>query len=198
MSKKIIFDLGNVLFPLDYEELEDWLKTTVEVMTPEFKLRFDQMYIDYESGHFDTQTYFEKLRRELGMTFDDEMFRQKWVSIWKQDNTEVHELLHELKQKHILHCLSNTNEMHIQEYMQHRPIMKIFDHNFFSHELKAAKPTPEIYRKVQAALAVAPEQIVFFDDRKENVHAALKEGWQAFLFIDAAGVRRDLERMRCL
>lgn len=193
MPEKIVFDLGNVLFPLEYDELYTWLKTTVEVYDQKFQDEFDELYIKYEAGEFDTREFFRILRSDLRMQFEDEMFRQKWVSIWKRDVEGVHELLHELKSLgHPLHVLSNTNEMHISEYLKTRPILKLFDHAFYSHELQIAKPHREIYLKVQSLLGVEPNEIVFFDDKPENVEGARSAGWNAYVFKDAAGVRKEL------
>lgn len=199
MPKKIVFDLGNVLFPLEYQELEDWLKSTVEVYDASFKKRFDELYVNYEAGDFDTAKFFEILRTELKMQFDDETFRQKWVSLWKRDNEDVHELLRELKEKkHSLYLLSNTNEMHMGEYLKTRPVLGLFDYTYYSYELQLAKPHREIYIKVQSLMGVEPDEIVFFDDKPDNVEGAISAGWNAFVYKDVAGVRKQLEQFKCI
>jgi HAD superfamily hydrolase (TIGR01509 family) len=49
----------------------------------------------------------------------------------------------------------------------------------YSDEVGCKKPDPRIYRLMQRALDVEPEQIVFLDDLEANVLAARACGWQA-------------------
>lgn len=49
----------------------------------------------------------------------------------------------------------------------------------YSHEVGLKKPDPQIYRLTSARLGVAAQRIAFVDDRRDNVEAAVAEGWQA-------------------
>jgi len=69
---------------------------------------------------------------------------------------------------------------------------------FFSAELGLAKPDDAIYAAVTAALGVPGERVVFFDDRQVNVDAALRAGWDAYLWTSAAGVQETLHRLGLL
>ena len=75
-------------------------------------------------------------------------------------------------------------------------------HRFAAHLLGLAKPDRTIYETVTAELGVAPDQILFFDDRADNVASARACGWRAEhidparetvpqvrLLLDAHGVR---------
>ncbi|MDH6622261.1 putative hydrolase of the HAD superfamily [Streptomyces sp. LBL] len=53
---------------------------------------------------------------------------------------------------------------------------------FFSSELHLAKPDPALYRHVTTELGLPAGTIVFVDDRRVNVDAALKSGWNACLW----------------
>jgi putative hydrolase of the HAD superfamily len=54
-----------------------------------------------------------------------------------------------------------------------------FTHNTWSHALNLAKPEPAIYRHAAEGLRTPPENILFIDDRTENIEAALAAGMQA-------------------
>ncbi|SDU83733.1 putative hydrolase of the HAD superfamily [Microlunatus sagamiharensis] len=69
---------------------------------------------------------------------------------------------------------------------------------FFSAELGLAKPDAAIYAAVTSALGVPGERVVFFDDRQVNVDAALRAGWDAYLWTSAAGVQETLHRLGLL
>lgn len=69
----------------------------------------------------------------------------------------------------------------------------LFDRLFFSCELGCLKPDPAFYQKVQAALGLPGEAILFWDDAPPNVAAARAMGWQAELYTGFAAYQ---ERMR--
>lgn len=52
----------------------------------------------------------------------------------------------------------------------------------FSCEVGSAKPDPHTYEETERTFGVAPDAIVFFDDRPVNVEAATLRGWHARLW----------------
>ena len=54
----------------------------------------------------------------------------------------------------------------------------------FSADLGLAKPDPRIYAEADTAYETVPADVVFFDDRVDNVTAARIHGWDAHLWID--------------
>jgi putative hydrolase of the HAD superfamily len=57
-----------------------------------------------------------------------------------------------------------------------------FTHHTWSHSVNLAKPEPAIYRHAADGLRTPPENILFLDDRTENIEAALAIGMQAILY----------------
>ena len=57
-----------------------------------------------------------------------------------------------------------------------------FDRRFLSGEMRMAKPDAEIYAAVEAATGLAPDRLLFVDDRLDNIAAAAARGWQTHLF----------------
>ena len=57
-----------------------------------------------------------------------------------------------------------------------------FPHHTWSHSLKLAKPEPAIYRHAVEGLHTPPENILFLDDRHENIAAAEALGMQGILY----------------
>jgi HAD superfamily hydrolase (TIGR01509 family) len=57
------------------------------------------------------------------------------------------------------------------------------------------KPDPALYRVVESAAGVPPARILFIDDRPENVEAARKLGWQAFVHQDPHATRRTFAKL---
>jgi len=84
-----------------------------------------------------------------------------------------------------LAILSNA-PMEVADAIERAPWLASFELRMFSSRLRLTKPDPAAYRKVLDHLAAQPEEVVFFDDRQENVTAAQAVGIQAHRFHDAS------------
>src|SRR5262245_11300365 len=62
----------------------------------------------------------------------------------------------------------------------------------FSADLGMTKPDPEAFRRLAARLALAPEEIVYFDDEAAYVAGAREAGLSAYRVGGAAAVRDGL------
>jgi putative hydrolase of the HAD superfamily len=60
---------------------------------------------------------------------------------------------------------------------------------FFSGLMGVAKPSPEIYARVEKALGLPGDSLWFVDDKIENVTTASNRGWHAHLWVDDADTR---------
>ncbi len=61
-----------------------------------------------------------------------------------------------------------------------------------SYEVGARKPEARYYERVLARTGLAPHELLFVDDREENVDAARTLGLPAVLFTGADALRREL------
>ena len=84
-----------------------------------------------------------------------------------------------------LAILSNA-PVEVAQAVEAAPWLGLFSRKFFSCYLRANKPEPADYHGVLAALAAAPDQVTFFDDRSNNVAGAQALGIDAHLFEDPA------------
>lgn len=58
-------------------------------------------------------------------------------------------------------------------------------HLVFSAEVALVKPDPEIYAHADSVYGTEPGDVVFFDDKPENVEAARTHGWDAHVWAGA-------------
>jgi len=95
-----------------------------------------------------------------------------------------------------LGILSNTCGPHWDHLLAQR--YSVLPGNFqqiiLSHEVRAAKPGPDIYRLAAERVGLPPERIFFCDDIPAHVEAARAAGWQAEVFASAAGLIDALDR----
>ncbi len=67
-----------------------------------------------------------------------------------------------------------------------------FDRRYVSGHMGVIKPDPEIFRRVEEDCGIAPERLIFADDRADNIAAAAARGWQVHLFQGPEGWARAL------
>jgi putative hydrolase of the HAD superfamily len=68
-----------------------------------------------------------------------------------------------------------------------------FDHKVWSYTLKLAKPEAEIYQHAVEGLGVEAGQVLFVDDKAENIAAAEAAGLQGIVYDDHAVFERELK-----
>lgn len=78
-----------------------------------------------------------------------------------------------------LGVISNTNEPHYQHVRSMTDVFDLFHHQALSHRVGAMKPDPAIYREALHGIGYPADFCLFFDDREENVRAAIKLGMHA-------------------
>jgi 2-haloacid dehalogenase len=72
------------------------------------------------------------------------------------------------------------------------PWLEEFDRSYISGHLRVMKPDPRIYEIVEADCGIAPEALLFADDKAENIAAAEARGWQGHLFEGPGAFARRL------
>ncbi len=72
------------------------------------------------------------------------------------------------------------------------PFLKEFDRRYVSGHMGVIKPDPDIYAQVEADCGIAPERLLFTDDRADNIAAAQARGWETHLFEGPEGWRARL------
>jgi FMN phosphatase YigB (HAD superfamily) len=80
-----------------------------------------------------------------------------------------------------LAILSNSGDGAREEEERRFGFSAVFDPIRYSHETGIAKPDPEAFRATLDALEAEPDQVLFIDDRIENVEAAERIGLRAHL-----------------
>lgn len=67
------------------------------------------------------------------------------------------------------------------------PFLRQFDQDYISGHMRCIKPEPEIYQQLEEASGLRGPQLIFTDDRADNIAAAGARGWHTHLFEGPAG-----------
>lgn len=194
MIRAILFDLGNVLVPVNFIRCREAL-AEVCVHPPKEVQRIlggSGLPRKYESGEVSSAEFFDATCRLLEMNVTYEKFTQVWGEIFSPDPIVPESLLEALRARHRMIILSNTNEMHFRLAEQRYPLLRHFDEFVLSYRVGAMKPDTRIYRSAVAAAGCPAEECFFLDDLTENVEAARGEGIDAALFTTLDQLHADL------
>ncbi len=183
MLPVIIFDLGKVLVDFDWSIAAK--KIAVRSTTPpeqfHHHLATSPVLWQYECGLLTRQEFFEAIRTAIGFQGTDAEFNGYFAAIF----TEIAPMiaLHaELRQRgHKTYILSNTNDLAIELVRRDFPFFKNFDGYIFSYEVGAMKPQPEIYAAMEKMCGRRGTDLIYLDDRAENIAAGAARGWRAIL-----------------
>lgn len=181
----IVFDLGKVLIPFDYEPVIEKFNQLKPNLGNKFKLLYAenyQIHQRFERGELTQEVFLTTMLDWLEGAITAEEFCQVFSNIFTI-NQDVVELLPVLKKKYTLVLLSNTNEMHKNYGYGHYEFLNHFDKLVLSHEAGAIKPEEKIYRTVEAYTQKPSNEHFFIDDIPEYVEGAKKCGWGGTQFV---------------
>lgn len=178
----LVFDLGNVLLPFDYNIVVEKLDKIKPGLGKKLMMNYKENY-HLHRAHEKSELSSEKFVDTMLGWIDDEVSREEFIEIYRDvftENKELTSLLPRLKEKYKIVLLSNTNPIHQQKWKQY-DFLKYIDHQVLSHEVKAFKPEPEIYEFVEKYTQAERGEHLFIDDIEEYVEAARNRGWQGIV-----------------
>jgi 2-haloacid dehalogenase len=178
--KAVVFDLGKVLVDFDYGIAARTLAESSAMPASEIQSLIDQspLLFRYESAQMTTREFFEEVRRGIGFRGGFDEFAATFADIFSEV-PEMTRLNLELRARAIsTFVLSNTNEIAIGHVRQNFPFFAHFTDYIFSFEHGVLKPEPRIYEIAEERAGCHDVEILFLDDKVENVAAGARRGWQ--------------------
>ena len=142
---------------------------------------------DYDRGALNGRTYWEAVAADAGVRFDDAQMaalRAADIDLWTDLNQPMVEWAQQLQRAGVrTGILSNIGDAIGEGVLARLPWLDGFDYCGWSHTMQAAKPDPAIYLQAAVGLKTAPGNILFIDDRAENIDAAREFGMQTLHYI---------------
>src|SRR5208282_1518768 len=195
-SPVVVFDLGKVLVDFDYSIAARKVaaRSTKSLLDLAFLLSASPLIVQYECGLVTRRKFFEQIRDAVGFQGDLEEFGGYFADIF----TEIPQMiaLHaELRRRGFkTYIFSNTNDLAIEHIERNFPFFQNFDGYIFSYEIGAMKPDAKIYKAMEATSGRRGGEIIYIDDRPENIEAGNTRGWKTILHESPEESRETLER----
>jgi len=197
--KAIVFDYGQVIsFPPNPDTLSE-IARRAGVEREKFEPLLWSSRSEYDRGLVSVREYYKKVLLHLGVSLDDGSIDELTVmdlESWKNINPGTVALMEEVKQRgYILGILSNMPHDFLSWARENVPVFSLPHISIFSCELGLVKPEEAIYRKLLSLAGVKSEELVFFDDKTENVISARAVGIKAFIWSNPDQARRELSSL---
>ena len=193
----LIFDLGKVLVDFDYRQAAKQIARRAQSSPDVIRKLIDQSHLlhRFEMGQISSEQFFDEVRTVTGFDGSLEEFAPLFADIFVPVD-EMIELHREVKaQGFLTYVLSNTNALAVGHIRRAFPFFAHFDDYIFSFEHGAMKPDERIYRVVEDLTGRNGADLIFIDDREENLLPAAALGWRTILQETPARTRAHLAEL---
>ena len=149
-------------------------------------LKEENFFDDFEKGKFSAEEFLSKLKSiTINSDIKNETIIKAWNNILLDIPAHRVSIIQQLKTKYKLILLSNTNSIHTQKFTEDMLenfgediLHKYFNTVYYSQEIGYRKPEKEIYNFVMEQQQLNPKNILFLDDKSENLEIPKALGWQ--------------------
>ena len=189
----VIFDLGGVVVEVESDRLVHQVAqlTGRSFEDVQAEVYHEELLLPFELGRITAPAYYEGLQRRLKLPWTYEQFVRAWNGIFRE-NEDVTRLIEQLRHRHKLIALSNTNVLHLNYIKEHVPSLAALHDWIASCEVGLRKPDSGIYELALERMGVAPHAAVYIDDRPELVEAGRRVGLTAIRFQNGRQLEQDL------
>jgi len=186
MIRAILFDYGMVLS----QPAQESAHSELIVISGINRDRFDELYwlyrLDYDRGTLNKITYWQTVARDADVEFSAQQLKDlnaADIRMWTALDPKMLAWVTQLQQGGWkTGILSNIGDGLVEWMLENFHWLKAFTHCTWSYQLDLVKPDRAIYEKTVAALGVEPHEVLFLDDREENVDGAKAVGLHALQF----------------
>jgi glucose-1-phosphatase len=174
--KVLLFDLGGVL--VEWSGLAALSRMVPHVAFDEILARWhtSSSVGRFERGTMTSIEFAEAFVEEWQIRVDPDAFLDDFTTWVRGFYPGAEDLLRQLRRTHVVGCLSNTNPTHWQRLEN---VRAAFDVCIASHLTGHMKPDRIAFEHAVSVLAVAQQDVTYFDDTPANVAAARELGINA-------------------
>ena len=183
----IIFDLGNVILNIDYQNTIDAFE---KIGVPDASIFYSKsaqlnIFNQLETGRISKQNFILEIQKFVPKASSSQIINA-WNAILQDLPNERLEILKNIKDKFSIFLLSNTNTIHIEKIIdklgekKYEEFYNLFNKVYYSHEVKLRKPNPDIFKLVIKENCLSIKNTLFIDDSIQHIESAKKIGLKTY------------------
>lgn len=186
--KAVIFDIGNVLIEWQPERFYDRV-----IGEPRRREMFDAVDLHgmnerVDRGEHFTDTIYAQAEATPDWRAEIRMWHDRWIEMATPVIEHSVRLMKALQSKGVpVFSLTNFGVESYDFAATHYPFLREFDRDFISGHMRVTKPDPDIYAQLEEVSGLGGSDLIFTDDRSDNIAAAAARGWQTHLFEGPQG-----------
>jgi glucose-1-phosphatase len=196
----VVFDLGKVLVDFDYSIAARRFAARGRMTIQEIAQYINQstLFVEYELGVVTTQQFYAEICRVTGFHASLAEFGECFADIFVPIEPMV-QLQAALRQPGLpAYIFSNTNELAVEHIRRSFPFYANFDGYVLSYQHGAMKPDARLYEVAEHQSGRRGAEILYLDDRPENVAAGAARGWRVILHDNPEKSRATIEKLGLL
>jgi putative hydrolase of the HAD superfamily len=191
--KNIILDLGRVILKINMDNTIIAFKEFGFPQLDELDIVFSRypFFMQFELGLISAEQFISDINKTTGNNLSDESILEAWNSMIGEYYEDTIPLIQQLGKKYRMFLLSNTNELHENEYNNRLKkdygianLSVIFEKVYYSHTLHLSKPDPLIFKFVMNENQLVAGETLFIDDILVHIESAAKLGIRTFHLKD--------------
>ncbi|HEU0182309.1 MAG TPA: HAD family phosphatase [Agromyces mariniharenae] len=151
-----------------------------------------------DQGTLSIADYWNTVASDLGVEWDAVDVHELWALDhrgWLSVDPGTLRVLHALADGGTRLALLSNAGADFSGWLRSGSFAPLFERVFVSGELGLVKPNADIYEHVIAELGITPAELLFVDNRSENVEGARAVGGDGFVFTDAAALEAWLRSL---
>jgi putative hydrolase of the HAD superfamily len=195
-GRVVVFGYGEVLSQAPNESDRAALVEVADAEPEAFWNAYWQHRDDLDHGVVSIRDYWKRIAEELNADWSEARIQQLWLAdfrSWLSVNPETFDVLTDLHAGETRMAMLSNAGFDFASPFRFSPMARFFERVFISAELGMRKPFQEIYEEVAEELSITPGEMIFVDNKQENVDGAASLGIQTHLFVTADGLRTFLE-----
>ncbi len=190
--KNIIFDLGGVIYNIDYQRTIKAFKALgIEGFEKVYaKAGQSDLFDDLETGTIQRDQFYKGIQGFLGQHITSQKIDEAWNAMLLYFMPEALTCILRLGKNYRLFLLSNTNCIHIEAIKNQygesyfEEFCKGFEQVYLSHEIGLRKPNTKAFTYILNQNHLQAAETLFVDDSPQHVAGAIKAGLKGYHLKD--------------
>lgn len=179
----VIFDIGNVLTRWQPEAFYDRVIGIDRRQELFAAVDLHEMNLRVDAGALFRETIYATADQHPDWAVEIRWWYDRWIELASPRIEGSIALLRALRAKGVpVFSLTNFGSYSYEEARDKLDFLSEFDREYVSGRMGVVKPDPQIYAMVEADCGIAPERLLFADDKAENITAAARRGWRTHQF----------------
>ncbi|MEM6371171.1 MAG: HAD-IA family hydrolase [Pseudomonadota bacterium] len=186
--KAVVFDIGNVLIEWQPERFYDSVIGETRRRDMFDAVDLHAMNDKVDMGHHFTDTIYATAEAYPDWRAEIRMWHDRWIEMATPVIDHSVRLMGALQAKGVpVFSLTNFGIQSYDFAATHYPFLRQFDRDFISGHMQVIKPATRIYKMLEEESGLSGADLIFTDDRIDNIAAAASRGWRTHLFEGPQG-----------